>query len=48
MTPRPGYLKSATDAAFGTSFIRITDPGREMIPGVACMAAYCTHRYSSA
>lgn len=48
MTPRPGYLQSATDAAFGTSFIRITDPGREMIPGVACMAAYCTHRYSSA
>jgi hypothetical protein len=44
----PGYLKPAIDPAFGTPFIRITDPGRELLPGVSCgPPVYCTHRYSS-
>jgi hypothetical protein len=31
----------------GTQFIRITDPGRELLPGMRCAADYCRHRYSS-
>lgn len=46
--PRPGYLEPAVDTAFGTSFVRVTDPGGRMAAGVTCARAYCTHRYSSA
>ena len=46
--PMPGYLQPATDPAFGTPFMRITNPGHELMPGAACDAAHCTHRYSSA
>lgn len=46
--PMPGYLQPAIDPAFGTRFTRVTDPGHELMPGVACGTAYCTHRYSSA
>jgi hypothetical protein len=45
--PYPGYLQPVTDAAFGTPFTRVTDPGRQMLPGISCKPAYCTHRYSS-
>jgi hypothetical protein len=45
--PYPGYLRPVTDAAFGTPFIRVTDPGRQMLPGIFCKLAYCAHRYSS-
>ena len=44
---RPGYLQPVTDLVFGTSFTRITDPGRPMLPNVFCSPAHCTHRYSS-
>jgi hypothetical protein len=43
----PGYLQPVTDAAFETSFTRVTDPGHEILPGTSCKPAYCTHRYSS-
>jgi hypothetical protein len=43
----PGYLQPVTDAAFGTPFTRVTDPGRQMLSGIYCKPAYCTHRYSS-
>jgi hypothetical protein len=43
----PDYLQTVTDPSFGTPFTRVTDPGQEMLPGVACELAYCTHRYSS-
>jgi hypothetical protein len=45
--PYPEYLQPITDAAFGTPFTRVTDPGRQMLPGISCKPAYCTHRYSS-
>ncbi len=45
--PYPGYLQPVTDAAFGTPFTRVTDPGQKMLPGMSCKPAYCTHRYSS-
>ena len=45
--PRPGYLQPATDPVFGTSFTRITDPGRTLAAGIVCGAVYCRHRYSS-
>ena len=45
--PEPGYLEPATDPAFGTPFTRVTDPGRQLAPGLVCGQAYCTHRYSS-
>lgn len=45
--PRPDYLQTVTDPVFGTSFTRITDPGRQLGPGVSCRPAYCRHRYSS-
>ncbi len=44
--PRPAYLQPATDPVFGTEFTRITDPGRQLLGGVRCRPAYCTHRYS--
>ena len=44
---RPDYLQPSADPAFGTSFTRVTDPGRALFPGVSCSPAYCTHRYSS-
>lgn len=44
----PAYLAIATDPAFGTSFVKITAPGQQLLPGLRCGAAYCTHRYSSA
>ncbi|HLJ00663.1 MAG TPA: hypothetical protein VKT76_13175 [Bradyrhizobium sp.] len=43
----PGYLQQMTDAAFGTPFTRVTDPGHEILPGTSCKQAYCTHHYSS-
>jgi hypothetical protein len=46
--PLPGYLQTVKDPVFGTSFTRVTDPGREMLPGVTCGRRYCTHQYSSA
>ena len=46
--PFPEYLQPVIDPAFGTPFTRVTDPGREMLPGIQCKPAYCTHRYSSA
>jgi hypothetical protein len=46
-TPVPAYLEPATDPVFGTDFVRITDPGRQMLPGVFCDPGYCRHRYSS-
>src|ERR1700730_12433078 len=46
--PMPRYLEPVTDPAFRTSITRVTDPGREMITGMSCQPAYCTHRYSSA
>jgi hypothetical protein len=42
--PNPDYLQPAIDPAFGTSFVRITDPGEEF--GLPCESR-CTHRYSS-
>jgi hypothetical protein len=44
----PDYLQPATDPAFGTPFVRVTDPGRQMPAGVSCNPSYCRHRYSSA
>jgi hypothetical protein len=44
--PRPGYLQPAADPVFGTPFTRVTAPGRQILPGVDCGPAYCTHRYS--
>jgi hypothetical protein len=46
-TPRPGYLEPASDPAFRTPFMRITDPGGPSTTGTSCGPAYCTHRYSS-
>ncbi len=45
--PRPPYLQPATDPAFGTPIIRITDPGRELLTGVSCTPDSCRHRYAS-
>ena len=44
----PGYLEMARDPVFGTIFTRVTDPGREILPGILCGPEACTHRYSSA
>jgi hypothetical protein len=46
-SPYPGYLEPVTDAAFGTPFTRVTDPGRQMLSGISCKPTHCTHRYSS-
>lgn len=45
--PRPGYLAAVTDPLFGTSFTRITEPGRSLGAGIFCKPEYCRHRYSS-
>lgn len=45
---RPDYLQPVTDPAFGTPFVRVTDPGRQMLADIFCRPAYCRHRYSSA
>ena len=45
--PRPDYLQAAKDPLFGTSFARITEPGRLLAPGMSCRPDYCRHRYSS-
>ena len=45
--PQPGYLEPANDAAFRTSFTRVTDPSEPIGTGASCGPAYCTHRYSS-
>jgi hypothetical protein len=47
VAPYPDYLQPETDTAFGTPFTRVTDPGGQMLPGIDCKPAYCTHRYSS-
>jgi len=39
---RPNYLEPVIDPAFGTPFLRVTDPGT-----IRCRNSYCTHRYSS-
>lgn len=44
----PGLLEPRTDPVFGTPFTRVTDPGRDLLPGVPCAAEHCRHRYSSA
>ncbi len=44
---RPDYLQAVTDPLLGTSFIRITDPGRALAADISCKPAYCRHRYSS-
>src|SRR4051794_16866384 len=44
----PGYLEAVSDPLFGTTFARITTPGRELVPGASCSLKYCRHRYSSA
>jgi hypothetical protein len=46
--PPPDYLQPTRDPVFGTSFMRITDPGKPLLAGTSCGVAYCTHRYSSA
>jgi hypothetical protein len=45
--PMPAYLESVVDPVFGTTVMRVTDPGRELLPGVRCDPRYCRHRYSS-
>jgi hypothetical protein len=45
--PRPDYLQAVIDPAFGTSFTRVTDPGRVLAEDMPCGMAYCRHRYSS-
>ena len=44
----PEYLRPTTDPVFGTPFVRVTDPGRQILTGVSCRPDYCRHRYSSA
>jgi len=45
--PMPGYLERIVDPVLGTPIVRITDPGRRLLPDAACNPAYCRHRYSS-
>jgi hypothetical protein len=45
--PKPGYLQAVTDPLFGTSFTRVTEPGRLLGPDMPCKPEYCRHRYSS-
>jgi hypothetical protein len=45
--PRPDYLQTVRDPLFGTTFTRVTDPGRPLAEDMVCGAAYCRHRYSS-
>lgn len=44
---QPGYLERATDPAFGTTFVRVTEPGRELMARMVCHKNFCRHRYSS-
>ena len=44
----PGYLEPSSDPVFGTAFVRVTDPGKELMAGISCNPDYCRHRYSSA
>jgi hypothetical protein len=44
----PGYLEPTTDPGFGTPFVRVTDPGQQLLPGISCRSDYCRHRYASA
>jgi hypothetical protein len=44
----PGYLEPISDPLFGTSYVRITKPGGEIVPRASCGLHYCRHRYSSA
>jgi hypothetical protein len=43
----PDYLQAVTDAAFGTPFARVTDPGRQVLPGIFCKPVYCAHRVAA-
>lgn len=43
----PSYLEPTVDPVLDTTIVRITDPGRRLLPNAACDAAYCRHRYSS-
>lgn len=45
--PRPDYRQTATDPVLGIRFVRVTEPGRLLAPGVRCKRGYCRHRYSS-
>lgn len=45
--PRPDYRQTATDPVLGIRFVRVTEPGRLLAPGVPCKREYCRHRYSS-
>lgn len=45
--PRPGYLEPTVDPAFATPFVRVSDPGRVLLPGVVCAPSHCRHRYAS-
>lgn len=45
--PVPDYLEPTVDPVFGTPFVRVTDPAREILPGISCRPEYCRHRYSS-
>jgi hypothetical protein len=42
----PGYRQPLTDAAIGTPFTRVTDPGQQILTGISRKPAYCTHRHS--
>lgn len=43
----PEYLEPNTDPVFGTRFVRVTEPGREILPRIYCERNFCRHRYSS-
>jgi hypothetical protein len=45
--PMPGYLERLVDPVLGTPIVRITDPGRKLLPDATCDASHCRHRYSS-
>jgi hypothetical protein len=45
--PMPSYLERIVDPVLGTPIVRITEPGRRLLPDVTCDTAYCRHRYSS-
>lgn len=45
--PMPPYLSPVIDPLYGTVFRRITEPGRQLAPGITCDKAHCRHRYSS-
>jgi hypothetical protein len=47
VAPYPDYLQAVTDAAFGTPFARVTDPGRQVLPSIFCKPVYCAHRVAA-